>query len=271
MNDVIDSPPSPSAGWPPPVVEGERPTPVAAPRRQRTGWHIAAIVVGCLALLPGFGMLAGGGALAVAQAVATDDDGYFTVTIDRLGSDGVAIVATDVWFDGADDDAPWIADFVDLDLRLRVQGAADTDDVFVGIARTADVDAYLGDAARSELTELDGRAPRYRERDGASSVVAPLDPEIAEIWDATAAGTGEQELTWEARGGKWSIVVMNADGSADVAADVEVGGRSGLIVPVAITLIVVGGLLTAGAVVLVVIGARGRRTVTGVDPAVPVS
>jgi hypothetical protein len=230
-----------------------------------------AIVIGCLLLLPGLGMLAGGGTLAVAQAVATDDDGYFNVTIDRIESDGVAIAATDLWLDDADG-APWVADFIDLDLRLRVAGAGPTDEVFVGVARAADVEDYLDGTSHSELVSLDHRTPDYRERTGELSIAAPLDPDVVEMWDASVSGTGEQELTWEARGGRWSVVVMNVDGSPEVAADVEVGARSGIITPIAVTLIVVGGLLTAGAVVLVVVGARGRRTPddpAGTEPVTP--
>lgn len=231
------------------------------PARKRTAGHVVAIVIGCLALLPGLGMLAGGGTLAIAQAVATDDDGYFTVTLDRLDSDGVAIATSDLWLEDADDDAaPWVFDFIDLDVRFRVEGAGPTDEVFVGIARAADVEDYLARTRHSELIGLDNRTPEYRERGGIESIASPLDDDIVGIWDASASGTGEQELTWEARGGRWAVVVMNADGEPGVAADVELGGRSGVITPIAVTLMVTGGLLTLGAIALIVIGARGRRT-----------
>ena len=71
--------------------------------------------------------------------------------------------------------------------------------------------------------------------------VAP--PAEQDFWTASATGSGEQELDWEARGGRWSVVVMNADGTAEVDADVEVGARSGAVTPVAILLIVGGGIL----------------------------
>ena len=76
-----------------------QPTAPTNERRQRTAWHIVAIVIGCLVLIPGFGLLSGGGAIALGQAVATDDDGYFSFTLDRVESNGVAVATTDLWLD----------------------------------------------------------------------------------------------------------------------------------------------------------------------------
>jgi hypothetical protein len=216
-----------------------------------------AIVIGCVMLLPGLGILAGGGALAIAQAAATDDDGYFRFTIDRVESDGVAVATTDLWLDDVDQDAgPWVFDFVDLDVRLRVEGADTTDDVFVGIGRSADVERYLSDTSYAEFVEIDDRTPIYRQISGTSSIDSPVDQGF---WTASSSGPGEQELTWAARGGRWSVVVMNADGSPNVSADIEVGARSDAVTPIAITLLVIGTLTTGAAIVLIVIGARGRR------------
>ena len=238
--------------------------PATSPQRRHSAGHIVAIVIGCLVLLPGLGMLAGGGAIAVAQAVATDDDGYFSFTIDRIESEGVAIATTDLWLDDVDGDAsPWVLDWLDLDVRLRVEGAGPTDEVFVGIARSADVEDYLADAAYSEVVELDDRVARYRDLAGSESIAPPTDQDF---WTVSSAGDGEQEIEWEARGGRWSVVVMNPDGAAEVAADVEIGAKSGAVTPIAVMLLVTGGIVSAAAIVLIVIGARGRK-----EPGTPAS
>jgi hypothetical protein len=52
---------------------------------------------------------------------------------------------------------------------------------------------------------------------------------------------------------------MNADGSPGVVADVEVGIHSGAITPIAVVMLVVGGLTVIAGTVLIVVGARGRR------------
>ncbi len=247
-----DVPPPPGGATLAPSVP-ETPPP---PRPRRGAWHIVAIVVGAIMLLPGLGTLTGGIALVVANEVATDD-GYFDGTLDRLESEGVAIATVDIWDEVAgDDDWPWVLDWLDLDIRLRVDGAADTDEVFVGIARTADVEEYLGSTRFSELVDIDDRAPTYIEQQGLLAIESPIDQGF---WVENATGEGEQELTWEARGGRWSVVVMNADGSPDVAADVEVGLRSGAVTPIGVTLIVIGGLTALASIVLLVVGIRGRR------------
>jgi len=225
-------------------------------KREMTAGHIVALVIGCLLLLPGLGMLAGGGVAAIGQAVVTDDDGYFEFTLDRIDTAGVAITASDLRFDADGDTGDWMLDWLDVDVRLRVDGARTTDDVFVGIARSDDVDRYLIGRSFSEIIELDGRTPVYSLPLGARSIEPPTEQDF---WVEQASGSGLQELTWEARSGNWSVVVMNADGSPVVAADVEVGARSGLVTPIAVTLMVVGGLLAIGAVTLIIVGIRGRR------------
>ena len=258
MDSTLDSfPPPTSEPVPTPAVDRTVETgPVApVPPPRHSAGHIVAIVVGALALFPGFGMLAGGTALAIAQAAATDD-GYFTFTPDRVESDGVAIITDDAWLD-ADDGGPWVLDFLDLDVRLRVDGDGSSDEVFVGIARTRDVERYLEGAAYSVVDEIDGREVIYREVPGDATVTAPDD---LDIWVASADGPGEQEVTWEARGGRWSVVVMNADATSDVGADVEIGARSDAVTPIAIVLIVLGGVTVLIGVGLIVFGVRGRRS-----------
>jgi hypothetical protein len=258
MTTVIDSP---TNELPPPVAP--TPTPPAPPMpdeppaaRRHSGCHIAAIVVGCLTLLPALGMVLGGTVLTVANAVGTDD-GYFDVTLDRLDSNGVAIASIDLWDEATqDEDLPWVLDWLDLDVRLTVDGAGRSDDVFVGVAHTDDVQAYLADAGYTELLDYDRHEPQYLEHDGGLTVAAPTEQDF---WVASTTGTGVQTLDWQAKAGHWSVVVMNADGSPDVRADVEVGVHSDAVVPIAVTLLVFGGLGVITAVTLIIVGARGRR------------
>ena len=249
---VVDDavPPPPNRTAPTAFAPAEPPR----PGRQRTAGHVAALIVGCLALLPALGMLTGGIAITVAHGVA--DDGYFDVTLDRVDSDGVAIAAVDLWDTVADDeDWPWVLDWLDPDIRLEARGARSGDEVFVGIAATDDIEAYLEGAAFDEITSFDNREAVYSPRAGDDVVAAPTDQDF---WVAEAGGPGVQRLDWEARNGNWSVVVMNTDGTADVAADVTVGVSSDAVLPIGIVLIVLGGIGVLGSVALIVIGARGR-------------
>lgn len=213
---------------------------------------IVVLVVGSLLALVGMGMVVGAGVLGFAHTFLRDDDGFFEVTLDRVETDSVAVTAPDIDL-GAEPGSPaWILDALDIDVRLQVTGADATRDVFVGIAPRSDVDAYLDDVAHTEIVDVDGREPVYRDRVGGDRIDAPV---TVGFWEAQAVGPGTQELVWEAEEGRWSVVVMNADGSPEVAADVEVGVRSGFLLPLVGILAGVGLVLTGGGVALVVVGA----------------
>jgi hypothetical protein len=215
---------------------------------------VFSLIAGCVLLLPGVAMMTGGGAMGIGYAVARNDAGYFEIGLDRLQTPTVAIRSEDVDF-FADPGSPnWLVDALDVGLQVDATAVDPAGDVFIGVADRRDVDAYLTDAAHDEVVELrDGGAPRYvRHAGGLDSVTAPADESI---WVATAVGR-TPTLEWEVDAGTWAIVVMNADGSPGVAADVDVGVRSDAFLPVALSMIGLGVLVTALAVTLIVLGAR---------------
>ncbi len=220
--------------------------------------RVVALVVGCLLLLPGIGMLFGGGALGLAYAFGRGDDGYFDVTLDRLESTTVAITAGDITLNADPGTPSWLVDALDADVRLRVTNADSDREIFVGIGAESDVDAYLTGTAHDEVIDVDDdRGPVYRTRSGGDDIAPPTDQTF---WVAMATGFGTQDLDWEATSGQWAVVVMNADGSAGVVADANVGIKAGFVLPLALILLALGALFTAGAVVLIVVGASGERT-----------
>ncbi len=220
----------------------------------RTG-RVWALVVGLFLLLPGVGFLGGGGALGLAYAVGRDDAGYFTAALDGLDTDTVAIVAgpADVVVDPGSPD--WLVDRLIGDVRLRVAGTG-PQDIFVGIARQSQVDAYLAGVAHAELTGTGGSSPSYRTGAGRDEISPPGSQTF---WAAQVTGPGTQQLDWAVTGGRWSVVLMNADGSPGVAADANVAAKSDVVLPVALTLFILGAVLTAVALMLIVVGARDSR------------
>ncbi len=214
--------------------------------------RIVALVVGCLLVIPALAMLLGGGALGLGYTFGRGDDGYFDTTIDRLATNTVAITAEDITFTAEPGSPDWVLDALDADVRLRASNSTERN-LFLGIARQADVDAYLAGVAHDEVTDLaNGLEPVYRSRSGGSTIAAPVDQTF---WAATAAGPGNLELEWEATSGSWSAVLMNADGSPGVIADVNVGAKAAFVLPLALTMFGVGALLTGLAVGLIVAGA----------------
>jgi hypothetical protein len=55
--------------------------------------RIVALIIGCLLLLPGIGLLIGGGVLGIAYAAGRNDSGYFQSTLIDLHSPTAAITA----------------------------------------------------------------------------------------------------------------------------------------------------------------------------------
>jgi hypothetical protein len=114
------------------------------------------------------------------------------------------------------------------------------------------VESYLNDVAHTTVTDVDFDPfeADYRREQGERS---PASPAQGRFWADSAHGTGTQTLTWEVEDGDWSIVVMNADGSSGVQADVKAGAKVPLLSKIGwvgtaggtILLILAGGLLVA--------------------------
>ena len=105
--------------------------------------------------------------------------------------------------------------------------------------------------------------PVYRQQ--GTEVAAIPEPSEQNFWVASAVGSGTQELEWSATSGRWAAVVMNADGTPGITVSMTIGAKSGLIAPLAVVLLLLGVVLTAGAVVLIVYGAVGARRRPGGD------
>ncbi|RPJ81060.1 MAG: hypothetical protein EHM13_11055, partial [Acidobacteria bacterium] len=112
----------------------------------------------------------------------------------------------------------------DLDVRLRATALDSEQEIFIGIARQADLDRYLADVAHDRVIRIEGRAPVYRQQ--GTEVAAIAAPTEQDFWVASDSGPGTQELDWSATSGRWAAVVMNADGTrARVVSDsLDLGG-----------------------------------------------
>ena len=100
---------------------------------------------------------------------------------------------------------------------------------------------YLDGVAHSTATELDD--PAYTEHPGTAPGEAPTD---SDIWTAQASGTGTQSMTWKPSGGNWTVVVMNADGSAGVDARTDVGATVPIVDTLVHWLLALSALLAVG-------------------------
>ena len=215
--------------------------------RDRTG--AAALVGASVTGLVAFALFLAGGLLLWADGHYKDADGFLTTPSQRFESSSYAITTSDLEVGAG---APGFLLEADRYGTIRLETIAKGGKpLFVGVARTRDVDAYLKGSAHSELSDID-YAPfraRYDQHEGARPPGPPAD---RRIW----AARGEHALTWDVRSGDWSIVVMNADGSRGVAAAVSAGARVPYIAEIAYVTLGVGLLFVIATTALTMYGTR---------------
>lgn len=178
----------------------------------------------------------------------TDSVGYVITDTNQVATDGYALAANDI---DVNDDFDWL---YDRGPKLRVRGEGDKP-LFIGIARSEDVERYLVGVAHEQVTnlDLDHFALTTERQVGAA---APAAPASQTFWAASVEGTGLQTLEWDGGYDQWSVVVMNADGSPGVDVDLSLGAHIPHLTWVAIGGAIGGGLLVAAAVGLIILGVR---------------
>jgi hypothetical protein len=233
------------------------------------GRSIALVVTGALASLFAAGLLAIGG-LALLVDSQKDSDGYLSTDTHQFeaGTRALATENLDIDLDGAD----WFVDTADLgEVRVEVD-SRDDKPVFVGIARSSDVEDYLAGVSHSTLTDVN-TSPFEADYDHHAGDRSPVSPADSQIWTASQQGSGKQTLNWEIEDGDWSVVVMNADGSAGVDADISTGAELPFLSALGWTAVGTGGFVLIVGVALLVMGIRrpsnpsGTAPVTGTAPA----
>jgi hypothetical protein len=223
---------------------------------------IALVVTGSLASLLAAGLLAAGG-LALWGDSQKDSDGYLSTDTHQFeaGTRALATENLDMDLGGAD----WVAQTNDLGkVRVQVDSRGEKP-VFVGIARTSEVDDYLSGVSHTTLTDVDTSPfeAKYDDHAGHRRPVAPAD---SHIWAASEHGSGKQTLNWEIEDGDWSVVVMNADGSAGVDADVSAGAEVPFLSALGWTGIGSGSFVLVIGIALLVTGIRRPGNPTGTAP-----
>ena len=127
---------------------------------------------------------------------------------------------------------------------VRVEGvAAGSDPLFMGIAPADAVAGYLDGVTHDEITAWDSTADDitevvYTRNEGTTD---PAAPGTKDFWVASGSGSGEQTLDWTIQSGEWALVIMNADGSPGVSADVRFGvATPSVLLPIGLASLVVG-------------------------------
>jgi hypothetical protein len=227
------------------------PAAAAAGGGRGTVSRVVLVIVGVLAGIVAFGLLAGGCALVAVDQTQRDDDGFLMSPTQDISSPRYAIVSESADLDT--DGAEWALDTFLGTVRIRSESEQP---VFVGIGPATDVDRYLDGVALDVVSDLDSSGdPEYTPRRGEAPSGAPG---AETFWVASASGTGEQTLEWEPEDGDWRVVVMNQDASRGVASDMSIGAELDTVLWIGIGLLVFGGLLAALAALAITAGVRKR-------------
>jgi hypothetical protein len=225
--------------------------PTAAPTQHAGGGRVVRLVFGSLCLLVALALI--GTAIAGIFGLETNRDatGYFVTHPHHYQTHAYALSTESLNVGG-------VAGALEAGLvRLRLT-ATSTDaakPLFIGIGSTTDVDRYLARVAHDELRDISFDPFKVDYRPLGTGAPSAL-PSTQSFWQTSASGTGAQTISWPVKKGRWTAVVMNADGSRPVSVDAQLAARlSGAWWFVA-AFIALGALSLIGGIALVRSGIR---------------
>jgi hypothetical protein len=228
--------------------------------------HWVLLVLGVLLGLLGAALTVGG-AVALGAETAQRDGRYLLGDTERHQSTGHALTSPPVVVDPGTATMPSLPQMGELaSLQVRATNVLPDQEIFLGIAKSSDVEAYLQDVARATLGDSAWSATdpwpgrmswvKDNERTTAGTRV-PDAPGEQDFWIASASGPGSQEITWDLEPGQWALVVMNTDASAPVWVDLQAGARSDLLGPIGTGLLVAGLIALVVGIPLLLLGTAG--------------
>ena len=192
----------------------------AGAHAHRDAWgpaRVTATLLAGLALLAGIAALAAGAGATVLDQTQRGASGYL-MSAPASYSTGTYALESDAYDAGSPGVGPIARELLGT-ISIRSQSSRP---VFVGIAPAAAAAGYLADVAHAEAGGLSARSSDFREQSGGAPGTSPA---AQHFWAASATGAGQRTLTWKIRSGSWRVVVMNADGTRNVASDLSVGAR----------------------------------------------
>jgi Domain of unknown function (DUF4389) len=177
--------------------------------------RVAATLLAGLTTLVGVAAIAAGASALVLGDTQRDAAGYLNSSAATYSTGAYALES-----DAYDAGAPGVG-VIARDVLGRIQIRSQSSrPVFVGIAPAAAAQRYLANVDRAEAGNLGARSGNFRVQPGG----APGSPPAAQhFWVASSTGAGQRSLSWRIRSGNWRVIVMNADGTHNVASDLSIG------------------------------------------------
>ena len=207
----------------------------------KRGWgpgSVISVVVGSLIALMAFGVAAGGAFALWADQTQRDAAGFVTTESADFTTSSHALVVEEIELSADGPDAVLPSTILG-EARIRAtsmnEGA-----LFVGVGPAEKVDEYLAGVSYSEVMDVTDRSAIEHSGDAPKGL-----PGEQSFWTESATGTGTTPLRWDVQDGEWSIVVMNADGTAGVDVSADAGAEVPALPWIGLGLIIAGivGLL----------------------------
>jgi hypothetical protein len=238
------------------AIQNSPSRPVRAARRSWTGGTIVTLVIGIFLIAAGLGTVPAGAVAMGFDQAGRDAQGFISTQSARLSTTTYAIRSEGglLRIDAPD---RFIAKLLG-DVRIESSSSTATP-VFVGVATSQDATAYLAPIEHVIAADSTGKpsTTSYQPHAGSAPSALPADQKI---WAASTSGTGTQSAIWRVGAGDWTIVVMNADGTRQVEAEVSVAASLPWLNTLAIWLLVIGLLTLAAGALLVTLAVRRSAT-----------
>lgn len=194
--------------------------------------HIGVLLLSVILLITSFGLLMGGTTLRSIQSLVVDEDGFITSDPTTFDLPGYAIVLENIEFDVNPMAWRWIQSRGGLlKLKIITESNDPSKEIFIGVARESDLRSYLQDIEYQRVVDMDFDEENYdlvfsaddfRLHPGGSPSAPPT---VHSYWVVHTSSAEEQELIWEPLSGTYNIVIMNADGSEGIDAEIQVGAN----------------------------------------------
>lgn len=202
-------------------------------------------VFGIIGLLISIYFLVVGGILLLTNDWSKDSEGFYTTWNLQIEKDSYAIVMGP--------ESIKITPGRDSDFKMEALNNDPSNQIFIGIARESDIDAYLSGVEYDEITDLQVFPNRADFQNHLGSIV-PGDPTTQAFWIASTYGAGTQTLNWKPD--RYSLVLMNEDGAVGVDMSILVGTEAPLFLTGSILHLSVG--VVALLISLLMLSASGR-------------
>ncbi len=164
------------------------------------------------------------------QGTLFDQEGFIISEPSDIDVSGYAIVLEDLELDVDTEDWRWVQRKLGLlSFKIITESRDPNQEIFIGIARDTDIQSYLNNVEYQAFRQPDLETNGFdfalsNSQFSLHPGEAPSEPPtVHSFWVEHASSQEHQSLIWVPESGKYTIVIMNTDGSEGIKANIQVG------------------------------------------------